>query len=106
MLRVCLSFIRFFFHICKITIIALTGIKKITVPRRPNFNPANQTKTASYWKLLDQLTETEVDELDETYRSRLRALQAVDEMVGSLFEELESQGKLDNTYIIYSADNG
>ncbi|KAI7849320.1 alkaline-phosphatase-like protein [Circinella umbellata] len=80
--------------------------KDVKIPRRPNFNPANQTKTASYWKLLDQLTETEVDELDETYRSRLRALQAVDEMVGSLFEELESQGKLDNTYIIYSADNG
>ncbi|KAI9277062.1 alkaline-phosphatase-like protein [Phascolomyces articulosus] len=78
----------------------------VKIPRRPNFNPVNQTKTASYWKFLDQLTETEVDELDETYRRRLRALQAVDDMVGALFEELEAQGKLDNTYIVYSADNG
>ena len=80
--------------------------KNHIVPRRPNFNPANQTKTASYWKFLDQLPKAEVDELDETYRRRLRALQAVDEMVGSLFEELEAQGKLDNTYVVYSADNG
>ena len=55
---------------------------------------------------MDHLTENEIDELDETYRLRLRALQAVDEMVGSLFKELEAQGKLDNTYIVYSSDNG
>lgn len=47
-----------------------------------------------------------MDEFDELYRDRLRALQAVDEMIGSLIEELDHQGKLDNTYIIYSADNG
>lgn len=47
-----------------------------------------------------------VEILDEAYRNRLRALQAVDELVGSVFEQLEKQGKLDNTYIIYSADNG
>lgn len=76
------------------------------VPRTPHFNPVNQTKTASYWKHLEHLTDEEVDALDNTYRRRLQALQAVDEMVGSLFEELEQQGKLDSTYVFYSADNG
>jgi arylsulfatase A-like enzyme len=47
-----------------------------------------------------------VEELDEAYRNRLRALQAVDDIVGTVFEQLEKQGKLDNTYIVYSADNG
>lgn len=47
-----------------------------------------------------------VEEFDEAYRDRLRALQAVDEMVGTIFEELEKSGELDNTYVFYSADNG
>lgn len=76
------------------------------VPRTPNFNPAKQHKTTSYWKHLERLNDTLVEKLDENHRNRLRALQAVDEMIGSLFEELEKQGKLDNTYVLYSADNG
>jgi N-acetylglucosamine-6-sulfatase len=31
---------------------------------------------------------------------------AVDEMVGSLVEELEAAGELDNTYIFFTSDNG
>lgn len=76
------------------------------VARTPNFNPKKQTKTASFWKELSQLNTTIVEQFDEIHRNRLRALQAVDEMIGSLFAELEHQGKLDNTYVVYSADNG
>ncbi|KAI9271333.1 arylsulfatase [Sporodiniella umbellata] len=76
------------------------------VPRNANFNPLKQTKTASYWKYLKKLNETTVENFDEAYRNRLRALQAVDEIVGSIFDELEKQNNLDNTYIFYSSDNG
>jgi arylsulfatase A-like enzyme len=40
------------------------------------------------------------------YRSRLRALQAVDEIVDGVVSRLERYGILDNTYIIYTSDNG
>lgn len=83
---------------------SLTSIS--AVPRHPHFNPKKQTKTASYWKTFEHLNETTVDYLDEVYRKRLQALQAVDEMIPTIIAELEIQGKLDNTYIIYSADNG
>lgn len=43
---------------------------------------------------------------DYFYRQRLRALQGVDEMVDSLVTRLESSGKLENTYIVYTSDNG
>lgn len=76
------------------------------VPRHPHFNPKKQTKTASYWKTFARLNETTVDYLDDVYRKRLQALQAVDEMIPEIIAELKAQGKLDNTYIIYSADNG
>jgi N-acetylglucosamine-6-sulfatase len=41
-----------------------------------------QGKTASYFNDMPELTEEQVEFLDHTYRRRLRALQAVDEMVG------------------------
>ncbi|KAI9246960.1 alkaline-phosphatase-like protein [Phascolomyces articulosus] len=78
----------------------------VKVPRHPNFNPVNQTKTASYWKEFSYLNETQVKALDEAYRKRLQSLQAVDEMIPSLIQELEFQGKLENTFIIFSSDNG
>ncbi|KAI7896354.1 alkaline-phosphatase-like protein [Mucor mucedo] len=80
--------------------------KDVQIPRTPHFNPETQVKTASYWKELEKLNATLVEEFDETYRNRLRALQSVDEMVGTIFEELEKSGELDNTFVIYSADNG
>ncbi len=43
---------------------------------------------------------------DDFYRARLQALQAVDEIVEGLVTRLEEYGILDNTYIIFSADNG
>lgn len=76
------------------------------VPRTPHFNPDKQAKTASYWKTLEKLNATLVEEFDEVYRNRLRALQSVDEIVGTIFERLEKSGELDNTYVVYSSDNG
>lgn len=47
-----------------------------------------------------------VDYHDFFYRSRLRALQGVDELVDTLVTRLKQSDKLDNTYIIYTSDNG
>lgn len=55
---------------------------------------------------LPQQNQSEIDYNDFFYRSRLRALQGVDELVDSLVERLEQSGELDNTYIIYTSDNG
>ncbi|KIW98608.1 uncharacterized protein Z519_00269 [Cladophialophora bantiana CBS 173.52] len=38
--------------------------------------------------------------------TRLRALQAVDEMLPELIQQLEDAGERDNTYIFYTTDNG
>ena len=53
-----------------------------------------------------QLNQTQVDYNDEFYRSRLRALQGVDELVDGVIKTLDQHGLLDNTRILYSADNG
>ncbi|CAJ2504950.1 Uu.00g123440.m01.CDS01 [Anthostomella pinea] len=57
------------------------------IPRGKSFNSAIEGG-ASWW------------------RQRLRALQAVDEMVHELVEKLADDGELDNTYSFYTTDNG
>ena len=52
------------------------------------------------------LGELEVLRLEKIYRNRLRSLQAVDEMVAAIVDELRANGTLDDTYLIYTSDNG
>ena len=55
---------------------------------------------------LPQQNATNVDYNDLHYRQRLRSLQSVDELVDALIQRLDAYGILDNTYIIYTSDNG
>jgi len=55
---------------------------------------------------LARLTDEVVEYNDDFYRARLQALQAVDEIVEGVVTRLEEAGILDNTYIIYTTDNG
>ncbi|ORX63469.1 alkaline phosphatase-like protein, partial [Linderina pennispora] len=64
------------------------------VPRDPNFNPLVQDKVG--W----------INAIDEHYRQRLRSLQATDELVEAVFKKLEEKNLVDNTYFIYTTDNG
>ena len=57
-------------------------------------------------KLLPQQTQENVDYNDHFYRSRLRALQSTDEMVDGIITRLEEVDLLDETYIIFTSDNG
>lgn len=43
---------------------------------------------------------------DKMYFHRLGNLAAIDDMVGKLIEKLDEHDLLDNTYIIYTTDNG
>ncbi|TEA13853.1 Arylsulfatase [Colletotrichum sidae] len=75
------------------------------VPRTENFNP-DEPSGADWIRRQPKLSDENVDYNDEHYRSRLRALQAVDELVDGLVDRLERHGILDNTYIFYTTDNG
>lgn len=61
---------------------------------------------ANWIKTLPLQNKTIVNYEDHYYRQRLRSLQSVDELVNSLIERLESSGQLENTYIIFTSDNG
>jgi arylsulfatase A-like enzyme/uncharacterized metal-binding protein len=78
----------------------------IKAPRPPTFNEPDTTDKPDYIKTRPLLTQAQIDNIDAAYRNRLRALQAVDEAIGDLVATLSSTGRLSNTYIVFTADNG
>jgi arylsulfatase A-like enzyme len=75
-------------------------------PRPPSFNEEDVSDKPSWRQETERLPEEEVSEIDAYHQKRLESMLAVDEMVGSLVEELEAAGELDNTYIAFTSDNG
>ncbi|KAI0137520.1 arylsulfatase [Xylariales sp. AK1849] len=77
-------------------------------PRAPNFNPGAEytAQKVSYLKNLTQLNETQLAAADVHYRARVQCLQGIDEIIEDVIKKLEEKGLLDNTYVIYTSDNG
>ncbi|KAF5689593.1 arylsulfatase [Fusarium circinatum] len=79
--------------------------RDLKVPRTPNFNP-KEPNGVSWVAQRPRLNQIYVYYGDNFFRLRLESLQAVDEMVDRIVKELESLDIMDNTYIIYTSDNG
>ena len=75
-------------------------------PRPPSFDEEDVSDKPPPVRDAGRITEEEASNIDDYYRQRLESMLAVDEMVGSLVEELEAAGELDNTYIFFTSDNG
>ncbi len=77
-------------------------------PRSPSFNERDISDKPEWIQKRAQgpLSRRQIRELNATYREKVRALQAVDEMVEDVYAALESAGELDNTYIFFTADQG
>ncbi|PNS16008.1 ABC transporter G family member [Sphaceloma murrayae] len=79
-----------------------SGVK---VPRTPNFNP-DVANGPSYFKTLPKWNQTVIDYYDEFYRKRLRTLASIDDLINLVVAKTDALGITDNTYIIYTSDNG
>ncbi|MEU1726456.1 sulfatase [Nonomuraea sp. NPDC005692] len=81
-------------------------LPEVTAPRTPSFNQADVSKEPLWLSSLPSLTQEDIDRVDERHRRRLRSMLGVDDLVRSVIEALQASGKLDNTYIIFTSDNG
>lgn len=73
---------------------------------KPSFNEASVSDKPSYISTLPLMNQADIDSLTTHYRDRLESLQAVDDSVEAVVNALSSNGMLDNTYIIFTSDNG
>ena len=80
----------------------------ITAPRNPSYNPSDeiQKQKPSWLKRLPPLTDSQLESVDDFYRNRLRALQAVDELLENITKFFKEENIQDNTYLFYMGDNG
>ncbi|XP_050576983.1 N-acetylglucosamine-6-sulfatase-like [Bombus affinis] len=81
--------------------------KYVIAKRTPNFN--TQTQMDKHWLVQrgpSPLPDNLLPKLDEIYRRRWETLLAVDELVENVYEALKMGNLLNNTYIIFTSDNG
>lgn len=76
-------------------------------PRTPNFNVKNDATKHWLLRLGEQpLSSSIVEKIDDIFRNRLRTLLTVDEMLQKVIEKLEEKDLMEDTYIIFTSDNG
>jgi arylsulfatase A-like enzyme len=76
------------------------------LPRPPGFDEADVSDKPAFIRMIPPLDEAELGRLEREYQRRLASLQAIDDMVARIVEALETAEMLDDTYVIYSSDNG
>ena len=77
-----------------------------SVPRVPSFNEADVSDKPAFIRALPLMDSNTIGRLDKDYRRRLQMLLPVDEMISGILTALTDTGALDNTYIIFTSDNG
>jgi N-acetylglucosamine-6-sulfatase len=75
-------------------------------PRTPDFDEADTSDKFGLTRQRALLTHHDVRTIDETFRARIRSVQILDQTVAKLIQALVDQDALDNTYIIFTSDNG
>ena len=76
------------------------------LPRAPAFDEADVSDKPDFIRRIPPLDEAQISRLEDEYRRRLGSLQAIDDMVERIVGALAATRELDNTYVIYSSDNG
>jgi arylsulfatase A-like enzyme len=80
--------------------------KGVKAPRTPSYDEKDLTGKPTEVRRLPPVSKKEAATWDALYRNRLRSLQSVDDMIGDLTNTLRQSGRLDNTYFIFTSDNG
>jgi len=76
------------------------------LPRGAAFDEDDVSDKPAAIRARPRLSALDLEHMQAIYRNRLRSLQAVDEMVAAIVGELQAAGELEDTYILYTSDNG
>lgn len=78
-------------------------------PRPAGFNERDLSDKPGFLRDADSaapLTGNEINQLDAEFRKSIEALRSVDDGVGRIIRALRETGRLANTYVIFTSDNG
>jgi len=77
----------------------------LTAPRGPAYGARPDANAPRWLKAIPPLRPVDRKRIDTDFRMRVQAVQAVDQMIGTLRATLTAIG-VTNTYIVFSSDNG
>jgi N-acetylglucosamine-6-sulfatase len=83
----------------------LPVLRGLKAPRPPSFGVL-PTNAPRWLQSRPPLTSSEIAEIDQDYRLRAQAVQAVDRMIGLVQRALAANHITRDTYLIFSSDNG
>jgi N-acetylglucosamine-6-sulfatase len=78
----------------------------LRVPRTPAYNVAPDMNAPAWLKALPPLSASDMAYLDLVFRMRAQSVLAVDTMIGELQAAVAAIGQQNNTYFVFSSDNG
>jgi N-acetylglucosamine-6-sulfatase len=78
----------------------------VQAPRTASFNEADVSTEPQWLRDRPLLGDPQITTIDQLYRKRLQSMLAVDDLVEHVVDTLQKTGKLDNTYIVFTSDNG
>jgi arylsulfatase A-like enzyme len=75
-------------------------------PKSASFNEADTTDKPLWAQQAALLGKKQIAALEKNYHKRIISMYGVEDMVSSLIDTLTKVGELDNTYIVFTSDNG
>jgi arylsulfatase A-like enzyme len=78
----------------------------VQAPRTASFNEADMSAEPQWLRDRPLLGDRQIAAIDALYRKRLQSMLAVDDLVEHVVDTLQKTGQLDNTYIVFTSDNG
>jgi N-acetylglucosamine-6-sulfatase len=78
----------------------------VQAPRTASFNQADVSAEPQWLRNRPLLNDQQIGSIDALYRKQLQSMLAVEDMIEHVVDTLEQTGKLDNTYIVLTSDNG
>jgi N-acetylglucosamine-6-sulfatase len=78
----------------------------LQAPRTPAFDEPDVSDKPSWLRDHPPLTPTQITQIDNAYRKRAQAVEAVDDLIAKVEATLARNGVAGNTYLVFSSDNG
>jgi N-acetylglucosamine-6-sulfatase len=76
------------------------------LPYKPSFDEADVSRKPQWVQDLPRMSDQDRQQLTQWRRNQLRSVRQVDDTVGKMLDLLEERGKLNNTYVVFTSDNG
>ena len=78
----------------------------VEAPRLPSFDESDMSDKPPWLQSRHLASQTQIAEINARHEGRVESLQSVDELVGAVINKLRNVGALDNTYVVFTSDNG